>query len=508
MRFLHKIFGRIFIVAILILLQVIWFLTLYFKVIDYSIIINLILRGLGVLAVLSLVRKNEVNPATKLPWVVLLLVLPLLGFLMYLMLYARKPTHWLRRKIEASEAKILPLVTQKEGVIEEIEALDCTVAGEMRYLVNYSNAPVYKNTKTQYFISGEENFPFLLEALEQAEKFIFMEYFILQEGRMWSEILAILKRKAKQGLDVRLIYDDVGSLTYLPFRYDKELEDLGIQCEAFNHFKPIISVVINHRDHRKITVVDGNVGFTGGINLGDEYINEKSRYGYWKDTGIRLEGEGVWKLTEMFLTMWNSIRPTDTEFQQFMPSLNKSYSEKGYVQPFGDSPLDDENVGENVYLNMINSASRYVYIFNPYIVIDNEMMTALCLAAKRGIDIRIITPGVSDSYFVECIADSYFTQLVKAGVKIYAYEPGFIHAKVFLSDDKIATVGTINLDFRSLYLHFECGVLLYNTESIKAIRDDVEKTLAQSKLLTINDFEAGLFRQTMQMILRLFAPLL
>lgn len=511
MKYIHRIFGRIFIVGVLILIQVVWLLVLYSKLIGISHWIGIGIQVIGIIAIMFLIAQNYVNPATKLAWTVLMLVLPVLGVLAYLFLYTRKPIRPLRNKMLKMEQLFSPYLKQEEEVRRTIEKEDAAVLGQATYILSSATAPIFTNTKTQYYSSGEENFPALLESLEQAEHFIFMEYFILQEeGRMWDTILEVLKKKAAAGLDVRVMYDDIGSLTYLPYRYDKDLQEFGIQCEAFNHFKPLVSAAVNHRDHRKITVVDGYIGFTGGINLGDEYINEKNRYGYWKDTGIRLEGEAVWKLTEMFLTMWNSIRPTDTDVTKFMPTVyaKGEFKADGFVQPYGDSPLDDENVGENVYLNMIHGASRYLYIMNPYIVLDNEMMTALCLAAKRGIDVCLFTPGVTDSITVRFLADTYFSQLIEAGVKIYAFNRGFIHAKVFLCDDKVACVGTVNMDFRSLYLHFECGVFLYRSSCLTAIYQDMEETRKESRLLSLQDVTPGFFKQIFQMVLRLFAPLI
>ncbi|MDE7298387.1 MAG: cardiolipin synthase, partial [Lachnospiraceae bacterium] len=340
---------------------------------------------------------------------------------------------------------------------------------------------------------------------EKAEKFIFMEYFIIAEGRMWDTILEILKEKAAAGVDVRLLYDDVGCLRLLPFQYYETIRGFGIKCEAFNPFVPFVSTVMNNRDHRKILVIDGETGFTGGINLADEYINEKERFGYWKDTGIMLKGDAVWNLTVMFLQLWNALRPTDTDFDCFRPRAR--YETDGYVQPYGDSPLDFENVGENVYLNIINSAKDYVYIFTPYLISDSEMISALCLAAKRGVDVRIVTPHIPDKKFAFMLTQSYYEQLMDGGVKIFEFEPGFIHAKCFVSDDIVATVGTINLDYRSLYLHFECGVYLYRTSSVMDVKQDAIDTIARSIPVTRDMLKPVLQKVVLQAFLKLFAPL-
>ena len=350
----------------------------------------------------------------------------------------------------------------------------------------------------------------ILEELRKAEHFIFLEYFIVQEGEMWNSILEILKEKAAAGLDVRMIYDDLGSVFVLPYRYDRTLESYGIKCEAFNKFVPFFSLVMNNRDHRKILIVDGHTAFTGGINLADEYINRKKKFGYWKDTGILVRGEAAVNLTAMFLTVWNTIRPTDKDFHNLLPHTyhSEAFPEDGFVQPYGDSPLDHETVGENVYLNMISAARKYLYIFTPYLIIDNEVMTALCLAAKRGVDVRIVTPGKPDKLMVFWVTQSYYKQLIQSGVKIYQYLPGFIHAKVFVCDDCYATVGTINLDYRSLYLHFECGVFLCHSKEILKIREDAIETMKQSKEVTAEEVKKKLPIRLAQVLLRIFAPLL
>lgn len=493
----------------MIALQVVWIVVVMHRLSAYSIWIDIVLKCISLAAVLILVGK-EMNPAVKLAWVVPILSFPLFGGLMYLLLYERKPTKYLRKKINASDSKIMPLLIQDPNILNTLDTTDRKYFCQEEYIRNYSGFPMYAHTETIYFKTGEENYKILLEELKKAEHFIFMEYFILRDGVMWNSIFEVLKQKVQQGLEVRLIYDDVGSLKYLPYKYYEELEQYGICCEAFNHFVPYISVVMNHRDHRKITVIDGHTGFTGGINLGDEYINITHEYGYWKDTGIMLKGEAVWNLTVMFLSLWNALRPTDLTFDSFRPYRfhPQKFLGSGYVQPYSDSPLDDENVGENVYLNLIHASEHYIYIFNPYLIIDNEMMTSLCLAAKRGVDVRIVTPGVSDSKVVFWLADSYFPQLTANGVKVYTYDPGFIHAKVFLCDDKAACVGTFNLDYRSLYLHFECGVFLYKTECLSLIKEDMQKTIQQSTLLTQKTLKRNLPMRFFQRVLRLLAPLL
>ena len=356
-------------------------------------------------------------------------------------------------------------------------------------------------------------FPVLVRELEQAEHYIYIEYFIINDGVMWRTILDILERKTTEGVDVRLIYDGFGCLTTLPYHYERFLREKGIQCQVFNPFRPLLNIVQNNRDHRKICVIDGKTGFTGGINLADEYINQKRRFGHWKDTAVILKGEAVWNMTVMFLHMWNVIanssEPIDHELHlphHFHPD---SFESDGYVQPYSDTPLDGEIVGENVYLNIINRARKYVYICTPYLIIDNEMMTALCLAAKSGVDVRIMTPGIPDKKMVFLLTQSYYEQLLEAGVHIYEYQPGFLHAKSFVCDDEIAVVGTINLDYRSLYHHFENGVWFYKNKVIQDILSDFQETLNYCDPISI-DFcrNRNIVIRAFQSILRLFAPLL
>ena len=392
-------------------------------------------------------------------------------------------------------------------VLEEID--DPIIKGQIKYLVN-ENFPVYNNSEIKYYSLGEEAYLDLLEELAKAKHFIFMEYFIVEEGKMFDAVLNILKQKVKEGVEVRFMYDDVGSLTMLPFKYYQKLESYGIKCISFNHFVPFISAVMNTRDHRKITVIDGNIGFSGGFNLADEYINEKVKYGHWKDTGVMIKGEAVWNLTLMFLVTWNASLNSFEDYDKYHPrhySVDKIRLD-GYILPYGDSPLDNKPVGKNVYLNMINQAQKYIYINTPYLIINDELKNALCLAVQRGVDVRIITPGIPDKKLVYKVTRSYYEILINEGVKIYEYTPGFIHAKNFVCDDKVATVGTINLDYRSLYLHFECGVYIYWTSAIKDIKNDFLKTITLSKEITQDDVMHGKFRGWTEAILRVFAPLL
>ena len=509
MKYLKLIFNRLFVFGLMILVQVVYMLLILNKFSHYSQVWSAICLVLSILVVLFIVNKED-NPAYKIAWIIPILLFPIFGGLLYLFLGNKKPTRRMRDKIEKEHEKHKCRV-QNQEVIKDIEKQDLRVAGQVRYLSNHVGFPIYENTNATYYKSGEENFKDMIKELKAAKHYIFMEYFIIDEGDMWDTILDILEQKAQEGLDVRLIYDDMGCVSNLPYKYDRILEARGIKCMAFNPFIPFVSLAMNNRDHRKILVIDGHTGFTGGINLADEYINTKERFGYWKDTGIMLKGEGVWNLTTMFLHMWNSFRPTDEDYDKFRPHvhLNKLVQHDGYIQPYGDSPLDEEVVGENVYLNLINNAKKYVYIFTPYLIIDNEMATALKIAAKSGVDIKIVTPYIPDKKFVHAVTKSYYESFIKDGIEIYEFSPGFMHAKTFVVDDEYGVVGSINLDFRSLYLHYECGVWLYKTESIKSMKDDYLETLKRCHKVTMEECKnTSSIRKVLRLIIRMFAPLL
>ena len=536
-KIIKRLFGRAFFVIMSALFQILWF-TLFIYVLGqrYPFFAGFI-RTVSLIAVLYIVNKR-VNPAYKLAWSLLILSLPLVGFALYLMFgrsRLQKQTKEQMERIEDQSYDLLEMTnphdvhefpegdaqhhieyTEPLPVIDLLHKHDERMGRQAEYLSRVAHYPVYRNTVTRYYPDGESLFIDMVEALQEAKHFIFLEYFIIDDGEMWGTVLDILEQKASEGVDVRLIYDDVGCVNTLPARFYKQLRERGIKCQVFNPFRPFISIVLNNRDHRKIMVVDGHTGFTGGINLADEYINKKMRFGHWKDTGIRIKGDAVWNFTVMFLQMWCSITNDTRDLdpgsaKAFSPDRYAEHKESddGYVQPYGDSPLDEETVGENVYLQMIAHAKKYIYIFTPYLIIDNEMMTALCLAAKSGLDVRIVTPGIPDKRIVFWLSRSYYEQLIQSGVRIYEYNPGFIHAKSFLCDDEVAAVGTINLDYRSLYLHFECGVWMYGSHAVMELKEDVMQTLEMSTQITLAEVRSWkLPVRMMQSLLRLMAPML
>lgn len=501
--------GRVVIFGLSLLAQIGWLTFTFVSLTQYSAWISVFFTIISLAAVAYIINA-EGSPSVKLPWVVLITALPLFGGLLYLAVGGKRPKRKMRKKLEIADRLTRPYIDDSGEEIKKIRQMDPYLAGEMEYIARFGY-PVYHNTEVRYFSLGDENYPVMLEELRKAEHYIFLEYFIVQEGQMWGSILEVLKEKAAAGVDVRFIYDDVGCLFKLPGGYYKRMEEAGIKCICFNPFIPFLSVIMNNRDHRKILVIDGHTAFTGGVNLADEYINIDSKFGHWKDAGIMLHGEAVWSMTLMFLNMWNAFRPTDSDLNIFRPKVwhEEAFGEGGYVQPYADSPLDNEILAENVYMNLINGATRYVYIFTPYLITDHEMTTCLFLAAKRGVDVRIITPGIPDKKTVYQLTRAHYPELLDNGVKIYEYTPGFVHTKCVVADDEVATVGTVNFDYRSLYLHFECGTLHYRNPVVKAVKEDFLQT--QEKCREVTGYgkpRTSLAREIYFAVLRLLSPLM
>ncbi|MGL4761842.1 MAG: cardiolipin synthase [Sarcina sp.] len=509
-KILKFLFSRMVIVGFLILLQLVTLIYAIWELSESFVYLYVFFIAISVVVVIYIVSRND-NPSYKLAWTILVLLVPVFGGLFYLIFGGNKTSKKFRKKIELAYKKHESLIPNNEDIIKKIESKDRQVANQMRYIDEFAKYPPYENTITNYLSPGESFFESFLEEIKKAKKYIFLEYFIIEEGYMWDKILEVLELKVKEGIEVRVLYDDIGSLRTLPYKYEETLRGKGIKCIVFNPFLPLLSLRMNNRDHRKIAIIDGHTGFTGGINLADEYINKIVRFGHWKDSAIYLKGEAVWSLTLMFLQAWNFDNPNEEDYNQFRPAVNmlSEFAADGYVQPYGDSPLDGETVGENVYLNVINKAKDYVYITTPYLIIDNELVTALILAAKSGVDVRIITPHIKDKWYAHIVTRAYYAHLIESGVKIYEYTSGFIHSKTFVSDDDIGIVGTINMDYRSLYLHFECGVFLYKTKSVNQIKKDFTETMNISQRFTLEDCNKIKWsNRIVRSILRVFAPLL
>ena len=504
----NVIYGRVLMIIALLVIQI---TILGFAFMWLSEDIPYIYGGFTVLTailVIYILNKNE-NPSFKLAWIVLFVVSPVFGALFYLFVKFQVESKLINYKLLKIIDETQQYLSQDKKVIAELEEVDMQVANLAKYMVNIGGYPIYKNTDIEYFSLGEEKFKEMKKQIKKAQNFIFMEYFIVEESYMWNSILELLEEKVKEGVEVRFMYDGMCSLSLLPYNYPDFIKEKGIKCKMFSPIKPVLSTAQNNRDHRKILVIDGKVAFNGGINLGDEYINRIEKYGHWKDTAIMLTGDAVKSFTLMFLQMWNINEKNHDDFEKYISIEKEEQNSIGYVMPYGDSPLDNENVGENVYLDILATAKRYVHIMTPYLIIDNEMMIALTYAAKRGIDIKLILPSIPDKKSAFMLARTYYPELIRAGVKIYEYTPGFVHAKVFSSDDEKAVVGTINLDFRSLYLHFECATFFYKTNTVKYVENDFQNTLAACKLITIEDYnKLNIFYKIGGGVLKLIAPLM
>lgn len=511
-KFLRIIFGRTAFVVLFLLVQFIVLLGAFQWLNDHVLYIYGGFTLLSAFVVLYIINKRQ-NPSYQLAWVIPVLVIPVFGAMFYLFVELQIGTRLIAKSLNAAIKETEPFLEQDPKTMARLSGESRRASHLAAYMKNYGGYPIYDKTYAEYFPLGDDMFPKLLEELRQARRYIFMEYFILEQGEMWDAVLEILKEKVKEGVEVRVMYDGMCCLTLLPYRYPRELEKLGIRCKMFSPVKPALSTYQNNRDHRKITVIDGHTAFTGGINIADEYINRRKRFGHWKDTAVMLKGKAVNSFLMMFLQMWNITEKNPEDYASYQkrpdyyypPALNMD----GYVMPYGDSPLDDETVGQHVYMDILNEARYYVHIMTPYLILDSDMITALTFAAKRGIETIIIMPHIPDKLYAYLLARSYYKELLLAGVQIYEYTPGFIHAKVFSSDDEKAVVGSINLDYRSLYLHFECAVYLYRNQAVRSVEQDFQQTLEQCQQITLEDCrQYPLLRSLAGKVLRLFAPLM
>ncbi len=464
------------------------------------------LHVIGAVIVLFIV-KNSRHLSSDMLWILLIMVLPVIGTAIYMTLGANLMTSKTFRSLRKGTAEAKKYYHQDPRILQEIKNADKERKGQFSYISESAGFPFYENTGFDYYPLGEDGWPVMLEEMRRAEKFIFLEYFIIEEGEMWNSMLAVLEEKAAQGVDVRVMYDDLGSLMTLSGKYASRLEEKGIKCIPFNRLNPIIGSIMNHRDHRKIMVIDGKTAFSGGVNLADEYINTKVKYGHWKDNVIRVKGEAVWSFTVMFLTHWNALRKEDEDFEKFHV-ISIGGEKDGWIAPYGETPLDMEITSQNIYMGILNHAAEYCWIMTPYLIIDTELINALILAAKSGVDVRIMTPGIPDKKFVFAVTRSYYHALIEGGVRIFEYTPGFVHAKVFVSDDEVATVGTINLDYRSLYLHFENGTFLYGREGVKAIRYDFAETCEKCHEVTLEESMGKPLSSLILALMRVIAPMM
>lgn len=501
------IFSRLLIVAILIVLQILLYLSFFIWLRQY-LPHYAVADTLFTLVMVLYLFNNRMDSTAKLTWLALIAVAPLLGAFLLLYTQTNVGHRTTRERVAELIDDTKDLLPQDNQVLKQLTGDHCGTDDLHHYLNRSGCFPIYDQTEVQYFPLGEDKFAAMLTELEKAQKCIFMEYFIVEEGYMWGRILDILARKAQAGVDVRVMYDGTCEFSLLPHDYPKRLEKLGIKAKAFAPVTPFISTHYNYRDHRKILVIDGKVAFNGGVNLADEYINRKERFGHWKDTAVMLKGKAVQSFTLMFLQMWN-IGESEPDFSPCLIESEGTKDAKGFVMPFGDCPLDEDKVGESIYMDFLYRANDYVHIMTPYLILDGELETALKYAAQRGVDVKIILPGIPDKKMAYALAKSHYSALLDAGVKLYEYSPGFVHAKVFVSDDIKGVVGTINLDYRSLYHHFECGTYLYQTPCIRDLKMDFEDTLAKCREVTPESVKnEKLYYKVMGRLMKIIAPLM
>lgn len=504
--------GRILGAVILIVLQIVWI---------YNLIVHIEGRYpwmstlVGIIAVLAAfaVYNRHMNSSYKIFWMVVIAAFPILGVLLYFLMGRKNSTRGMRQRYHRIERLLAFCQDQDPETMDILEHKNPRAANEYRYLWNVERQPVYGDSDVFYYADAAEGLKAQIEELKKAKSFIFMEYHAIENKESFRPIKRILAEKAKEGVEVRLFYDDIGSAGFINGKFIKEMEGYGVKTRVFNPIVPVLNIFMNNRDHRKITVIDGKVGFTGGYNLANEYFHVTEPYGYWKDTGVKVVGEAVKGLTSIFLEGWNSMKVDEEQFDrdldQYFPEVNYKRTQKGVAASYGSNPLFDEHTAEEVYMNVLRSAKKYCWFVTPYLIITDEMTRELTGAAKRGVDVRIITPGVPDKKFIYHETRSFYPQLVRGGVKITEYTPGFCHSKMCISDNTTAIVGTINLDYRSLYLHFENAVLMYGCPCVKEIKADFEKMFSEGE--DVSEFyKEEHFRpvQIGRTFLRLIAPLL
>ena len=506
--FFHAVFSRMGLILLLLAVHIFLLICVF---IWFGNFLPHIMGGTVIFmaAMVIYLLNSRMDPSAKITWLVVVMLLPVFGALLFWFTQSDIGHRALKKRLNQLLTQTRESIPQSEETVERLSEEEPGAATLAQYIHRTGCYPVYDRTAVTYFPLGEEKWAEMLRQLEQAEHFIFLEYFIVDEGLMWGKVLEILARKAREGVDVRVMYDGTCEFSTLPHDYPKRLKALGIQCKAFSPVTPFLSTHYNYRDHRKILVIDGHTAFTGGVNLADEYINHIEKYGHWKDTAVMLKGEAVRSFTLMFLQMW-SIDEKQPEFDRFLAyPTHAPQDAAGYVIPYGDCPLDQDKVGERVYMDILNRARKYVHIMSPYLILDGEMETALKFAAERGVDVTLILPGIPDKPAPYALAMTHYASLLDSGVKIYEYTPGFIHAKVFVSDDREAVVGTINLDYRSLYHHFECAAYLCKVPCIPQIETDFQETLQKCRRVTPQTMrEEKLSRKLMGVCLKAIAPLM
>lgn len=526
------VFSRLVITLVIVLLQIMFLVSSFYKLSEYWPIISASTTLLSGALIIYIINRDE-NPAFKIAWIMPICIVPLVGALFYAYIALDMVPKGVKKLIKRREAESAGYLMQNAEIREEMDEKNIPIASVSRYLERFGHYPVYANTDVTYFSQGEAFFEDLLVEIQKAERYIFMEYFIVYEGKMWDRLKEVLSEKAKQGVEVRLLIDGMCAINQLPNSFPDSMKALGINTRIFMPVMPVFSTYQNNRDHRKILVIDGRVAYNGGINIADEYINERVLYGHWKDTAIKLCGDAVRTFVVMFLQLWyvadrrtargiyaageyeayllpenNRLLPEnvqESQKEETVPDKTKN----GYVVPYGDGPHTNHRLAENVYLDILNRADKYVHIMTPYFINDNEMLCAFKYAAERGVDVKIILPHIPDKWFAYDVARTYYPMLLKAGVKVYEYEPGFIHAKNVVCDDDRAVVGSINFDFRSLYHHYECATLFTNRTAVNSVECDFQETLKKCIPVTMDYYKQIPIRnRAAGHILKLFAPML
>lgn len=499
-------YGRAILLFSIVIGEVILYFLLYKYLTARFVAIETILHIIGIITIINIIRLSD-RLSFDIKWIFIILIFPAFGTMVYLFLFSGLYINKTWKSIIDEEKNASLYYKQDRAVLEEIYDKYPYHKGYFNYF-KANNYPIYRNYYYDYYSPGENGFKVMLEEMKKAKKYIFMEYFIIEEGVMFNAMLDILKEKVKEGVKCRVMYDDYGSIDTVPASYAQKLEALGIESVSFNKVSPVVNVIMNNRDHRKILVIDGEVAFTGGINLADEYINEKVRYGHWLDNVLRIKGPAVNSMLITFLTNWNAIRHDDNDYSIYFSNKKYHKASDGYIIPYYSSPLKHELVARNIYLDILNSANNYVYIMMPYLVLDEETLNCLIHTARKGIDVTIILPGIYDKKMVYMIGRSFYKQLIEAGVKIYEYQPGFVHSKVIIADDKVCTVGSINIDYRSLYISFENGVYLYDSSRLSLVKQDFYDALAKSKQISKQEASFGIVENFVISVIRLLSSLL
>lgn len=499
-----RIQTRIIISALLILFQLLFIFDVVYDFSDRSTTAYTFSLVLGILTVVFIMNRRG-NPDHKTAWVFFILIFPIFGISVFLLWGGGRVAPHIKKRMRFCEARYLRYLKDNSDVRDRLMYYDITHSRQADYLTGESGYPLYDKTYTEYFSSGESLLPKLLEELAKARKYIFIEFFILAEGRMWEEIHSILKRKVEEGVEVKIIFDDFGSIKRQHKGFVNKLRNEGISVCIFNPINPIMNIFMNNRNHRKIVVIDGEVAITGGINIGDEYINEFERFGYWVDSAVMLKGDAVKSFVAMFCCMWDFVTGKRLGIKNYFSDA--PYKDDGFVIPYSDSPLNDKNPAEGIYMQILGTAQKYVYITTPYLIIDNSMKSHLQMTAKAGIDVRIITPAIPDKKYAHLATRYNYLELLEAGVKIYEFTPGFVHSKLFISDDKIATVGSVNMDYRSFIFHFECGAWICDSSTVTDVKEHFLNIMDKSKQITLEEWKKrSFFSRLKQSVMHIFAP--